>query len=104
MTIEEVLWEFAGATALAQAENAVEHIEWLRRQLQIAETQERAAMAVAAQERKKQNDMRTTLVKAMWCMHANDPLNAERIFGVQTTEGDGNEQNARQTAGAQGQK
>lgn len=95
----DVLVDYAGKHVWEQAQKAVEQIEWLRRELKISQYNENAALTVDAQNEAELTALRQRLRRARECMEANDPINARKIFGKQS-EGDGNEQNARQTAGA----
>jgi hypothetical protein len=101
--VHQILWEFAGAQAWEKAGHAVEHIEWLRRELANSQYNEKAFMLVLEQERAELFALRSRVRLARECMQANDPTNARVIFGA-LQQGDDDEHTARQASGTAGAK
>jgi hypothetical protein len=78
----EILGDFGGHSAAARATAAMEHIEYLRRSVYIAETNERAAFACLEQDRKELFELRRIMRSRF------------------SNQGGGHEQVARQTSRA----
>lgn len=88
-TTSDVLIDFAGEHAWQQAQSAVQHIEWLKRELSISQYNERAATEVVQQQRKEIAALYSRMEHVRW---------SEESQG-----GSRNEQEARQTSGSEGQ-
>jgi hypothetical protein len=78
----EILSDFTGHTAAERAEHAMEHIEYCRRQVWIAENNEKAAFACLEQDRKELFELRRIMRSRF------------------SNQGGGHEQVARQTSRA----
>jgi len=92
-----VLWDFKGPTITQRAQGAVDHIEWLRRELAISRYNEKAAHAVLQQDHAELLALRSKMRYAKIFMEANDPHNARFLFGE--TQGEADAQEARQASG-----
>lgn len=95
----DILGDFAGEHVWEQAQNAVEHIEYLKRQTWIAENNEKAAFACMEQDRAELMAARSKLRLAKACLEEADPVAARVIFG-KPYEGGTHDQTQEQGQGA----
>jgi hypothetical protein len=96
----DILVDFAGAHVWEQAQNAVEHIAWLKRELQISQYNESAAHAVLEDERKEWMATRSMLRYAR--AYLADVPNVPKWLMGNSQHGGGHDEQARQTSGLTG--